>query len=152
MVTNMRPIDFKGRNWFKVSEAIRKRDNYRCYACGGSESLSVHHIKPRREGGKSIPRNLVTLCNSCHNKAEEAENTWLWIQLHKYRREKTPIKFNVNNRPDVPLEMGQHLSFDKSIGKWRIWGRDKLGIYSIEIDPSWDSRVMEAGVPYGLEA
>jgi len=35
-------------------------------------------------------------------------------------------------RPKVHLLFGQHLSQDKD-GTWKVWGRDGLGVYAIEV-------------------
>ncbi|HGY89794.1 MAG TPA: AAA family ATPase [Planctomycetes bacterium] len=45
---------------------ILARDGHRCRNCGLKTSLHAHHIRPRSEGGPTTPRNLVTLCTSCH--------------------------------------------------------------------------------------
>ena len=62
------------RNNSRLSEKLRldilTRDGYRCYICGGEDSLEVHHIIPRKLGGKHIAENLVTLCVGCHRSVE----------------------------------------------------------------------------------
>ena len=35
----------------------------------------------------------------------------------------------------IRLRPGEHISREKGI--WRIWGRDKLGVYSIELGDQW---------------
>ena len=70
-------------NWHEISEQIKKRDNYQCQECklqfshetrkvkdvrGKWQTLGVHH-KDRRPMN-SDPQNLITLCSSCHCKAE----------------------------------------------------------------------------------
>jgi 5-methylcytosine-specific restriction endonuclease McrA len=74
--------------WQKLQSAILRRDKYRCQDCGldfkgrrrkvfdaglkkgrggyRQESLEVHHIIPRFEGGSDHPGNLKTLCPRCH--------------------------------------------------------------------------------------
>jgi len=37
-------------------------------------------------------------------------------------------------RPKLHLLFGQHLAQDKD-GTWKVWGRDKLGVYAIEVSP-----------------
>ena len=71
----------RGPYWQKIKRAIRKRDSYTCQHCGIHESnltsdlfLHVHHIVPYRkfesheEANKET--NLITLCPSCHRKAD----------------------------------------------------------------------------------
>ena len=53
-----------------LKEIVKKRDNYRCYICGKETNLHVHHIIPRDEGGKHIPRKSITLCGGCHRSIE----------------------------------------------------------------------------------
>ncbi len=62
---------------------IWKRDEYRCRSCGGEARLSVHHCKPRAQGGRNDAENLVLLCDPCHDAIEglrldskEAEGWW----------------------------------------------------------------------------
>lgn len=41
-----------------------------CPHCREHEIESVHHIMPRKHGGKLIPENIIFLCFKCHNKVE----------------------------------------------------------------------------------
>jgi 5-methylcytosine-specific restriction endonuclease McrA len=74
--------------WDRMKAAVLRRDRYRCQDCGTDfdgrrrrvwdsslhrgrgghrwESLEVHHIIPRAEGGGDHPGNLKTLCPACH--------------------------------------------------------------------------------------
>lgn len=74
--------------WDRMKSAVLRRDRYRCQDCGlvfgrrrrkvydpalrrgrGGyrwESLEVHHIIPRSDGGSDHPGNLKTLCPACH--------------------------------------------------------------------------------------
>lgn len=79
-------VYYYGPNWPKQSEKTRERDNHRCCYCGITQKkarrkLDVHHIKPLQDFNY-IPdenenykqantlTNLITLCQSCHMKAE----------------------------------------------------------------------------------
>lgn len=79
-------VDF-GVNWHIQRDLAYKRDNGMCQHCGLTESqsvkkygarCSVHHIEKRRafkERGEAIENaniltNLITLCASCHHRAE----------------------------------------------------------------------------------
>jgi DEAD/DEAH box helicase domain-containing protein len=80
------PTDY-GPSWAKARDATRARDGYLCRQCGSPEKESrahaVHHIRPFREFGY-IPGenhydrlanqldNLITLCSTCHHRAESA--------------------------------------------------------------------------------
>jgi len=71
------PNDY-GPGWNRLREAVRIRDGYRCQVCGAAESRNrphdVHHKVPFRQylspSEANRMDNLVTLCPSCHHKAE----------------------------------------------------------------------------------
>lgn len=66
--------------WTEKSLQLRRRDEFAkikkkllslvetlCYTCGDAATVR-HHIIPICKGGLNISRNLVPLCNCCHNK------------------------------------------------------------------------------------
>ncbi|GGK74406.1 HNH endonuclease [Haloarcula sebkhae] len=62
-----------GGEWRLARAQALRRDQYRCQHCDRREGkwgtdLHVHHIQPTRKGGSHELENLVTLCNSCHNR------------------------------------------------------------------------------------
>ncbi len=74
-----------GPGWSRQRDLARARDGYRCHVCGTPEqgrAHDVHHKTPfrsfRDEGGQidfqtaNRLENLVTLCPSCHRRAETA--------------------------------------------------------------------------------
>ncbi len=83
----LRPNDY-GPNWQQQRQLVLQRDDYRCRTCGaaGGTNLHIHHIRPFREYGY-IPGenenyraankvdNLITLCPSCHRRAEAGQQT-----------------------------------------------------------------------------
>jgi DEAD/DEAH box helicase domain-containing protein len=76
------PNDY-GPEWTKIRDRVRARDGYCCQVCGAAENgrqHDVHHKIPLRQfktlNGLDLvqahrPDNLVTLCSSCHRKAEQ---------------------------------------------------------------------------------
>ena len=73
----------KSISWANISKAVLLRDNYTCRICDQSSfttvgsvtdfdqvhlDVQVHHIVPRKDGGKDTFKNLITLCESCHHK------------------------------------------------------------------------------------
>ena len=78
---------FKSYGWQyqksnRLDENIRKavilRDGGKCMECGRSGCrLEVHHIKPRRSNGSDTLGNLITLCESCHQKTEGKEELYM---------------------------------------------------------------------------
>lgn len=93
----LRPNDY-GPNWQQQRQKALQRDDYRCQTCGAGPDfvghdrpqsglgLHVHHIRPFRDFGY-VPEqnesylqanrldNLITLCASCHRRAEEGQRT-----------------------------------------------------------------------------
>jgi hypothetical protein len=53
-----------------MRKQARMRDGNRCRNCGANAKLSVHHIVKARNGGRDTLDNLVTLCASCHRRAD----------------------------------------------------------------------------------
>ena len=52
-----------------VREYVLWRDRHQCQntKCDPADPLlTVHHIRPRRNGGSDRPANLITLCQTCH--------------------------------------------------------------------------------------
>lgn len=51
--------------------AIIRRDNFQCRYCGATGKagavLEVDHVIPRSRGGRDVPQNLVTACESCNS-------------------------------------------------------------------------------------
>ncbi|MCB0035267.1 MAG: DUF1998 domain-containing protein, partial [Anaerolineales bacterium] len=82
----LRPNDY-GPNWQHQRQKALSRDNYTCRTCGavkGDTVLHIHHIRPFREYGyvrgqnehyKEANKldNLITLCPSCHRRAEQGQ-------------------------------------------------------------------------------
>jgi ribosomal protein S27AE len=62
--------------WARISERVFKRDRYECQRCGRESSLTVHHLKPRAEGGREVLNNLLTLCSPCHD--------WVEVNLEQF--------------------------------------------------------------------
>ena len=66
-----------GPYWNRLRQKILLRDNYTCRSCGKTFDMSelhVHHLQPFRTFADPAmanqASNLVTLCASCHHKAE----------------------------------------------------------------------------------
>jgi DEAD/DEAH box helicase domain-containing protein len=83
------PNDY-GPDWPEVRAAARERDGYHCRQCGAPEregrAHDVHHLRPFREFGyvpgenrndrqANALDNLITLCSTCHHRAEAARGT-----------------------------------------------------------------------------
>lgn len=62
-------------SWNKTRGQIRERDQHTCQMCGRSRkengrALSVHHLIPIMSGGTHASELLMSLCRSCHQRAE----------------------------------------------------------------------------------
>jgi hypothetical protein len=52
-----------------IKENLLKKNNYKCFSCGGSISFnnsSIDHIIPLSNGGTNNEDNLALLCNKCN--------------------------------------------------------------------------------------
>jgi hypothetical protein len=61
--------------FWNVREYVLYRDSHKCQApkCNHKDKiLNVHHIVSRQTGGNR-PNNLITLCETCHNKHHKGE-------------------------------------------------------------------------------
>ena len=47
-------------------------------------ALTVHHIKPRKEGGSDSQKNLISLCGRCHDITEF--NNFNYKQIIHYHK------------------------------------------------------------------
>lgn len=98
----------KSLKWPMVSKAVLIRDGYSCRVCGRSDftnfstadqynkvhlAVQVHHIVPKKNGGKDTFRNLITLCEDCHRKTFSNDYSGLPVsgQTSIYRFEKRVI-------------------------------------------------------------
>jgi hypothetical protein len=59
-----------------LKEIVRKRDSYVCYICENSKELEIHHILPRKLGGRNEVDNLITLCVKCHRHIETGNKVY----------------------------------------------------------------------------
>lgn len=64
---------------YLVKSRVLQRDNFTCQNIDPkvkchSKELTIHHFKHKRNGGKDIERNLITICKSCHNRFNKAKS------------------------------------------------------------------------------
>lgn len=69
------PTQIKRKFKDSISDKIRwkiwERDNFTCKKCGSRKFLQVDHIFPESKGGKTILKNLQTLCEQCNQKKKD---------------------------------------------------------------------------------
>lgn len=68
--TNARFTRLKTKTWEEIRKEVISRDNHACRICGGINQLIVHHITAWVITKDDSPKNLITLCRSCHHKVE----------------------------------------------------------------------------------
>ena len=64
------------------------RDKFRCGYCGSRQQLTVDHVIPASQGGKTTFENCITACRSCNNK--------------KGRRTPSEAKMYLSHQPYAP--------------------------------------------------
>ena len=67
----------QGTLFNELQQCIRDRDHNKCqnpYCSGRYKSLETHHIDSNTKNND--PRNLITLCKSCHEKANKSKYRW----------------------------------------------------------------------------
>lgn len=96
----------------KLRMQVFKRDKWRCCICGRRPidntdvELHTHHIRPWADGGVTIDRNLITLCQTCHGGLsphyERALHRMViteqpgWSAAHLAQRHDFAIRYNAN--------------------------------------------------------
>ena len=56
--------------WKKLRDKALERDENRCYTCKSTADLNIHHIIPWSVKKLNMDWNLISLCRSCHQRAE----------------------------------------------------------------------------------
>jgi hypothetical protein len=108
---------------------VANRDGRCCFICRSNGHMQPHHIKARADGGGNAPRNLILVCNSCHDTIEGQE----WGEIQRYRallREERSARKPPSRKPSTSLLPGEHLAFSDKERCWKVWGTDAFGVYS----------------------
>jgi len=74
---------------------IYRRDNNTCQYCGrrpGTKELSIDHVLPRAQGGKTTGENVVVACTDCN--AKKADRTPEQAKMKLLKKPKKP-KYNL---------------------------------------------------------
>lgn len=70
--------ELRNSQWWKI-----KRSEGRCYYCGQKfdpEELTMDHLLPLSQGGRSEKANIVPCCKDCNNKKKNLL-PWEWQKL-----------------------------------------------------------------------
>lgn len=79
---------YRKKEWFTFRDKILKRDEYKCYKCGNTNNLQVHHHVPYVKNKKPWEYELeecITLCKGCHAKEHkliEPTSGWELIEIN----------------------------------------------------------------------
>lgn len=85
-------MDYNSKRWEDVRKRILRRDGYMCQECKRfgrmREGSHVHHIFPAEhyEELRYKDWNLITLCQSCHNKMHDRDTHELSVAGEHLRR------------------------------------------------------------------
>ena len=60
-------------DWKQRRARILKRDKYQCSMCGTGMNLRVHHVRYPDVLGEESDDDLITVCDSCHEKIHNAD-------------------------------------------------------------------------------
>ena len=104
-----------------VRDFVYQRDKYRCRYCGRTpDPLTVDHVYPKKEGGKSMPGNLVTACMECNNRKGTSVGIWPY-----------PIDYfdNTSNAMENAMRLSVTSYQVESVLSWYYRLR-KIGLYS----------------------
>jgi hypothetical protein len=94
--------DLNKSRWQTIRKQVRMRDGNRCRNCGATARLSVHHIVKARNGGRDTLDNLVTLCASCHRRADAKPKAGFFTAgvTSRASGELTPVEHPFRPSPD----------------------------------------------------
>lgn len=81
-------------------DRVKRRDNETCRWCGTTDGVQIHHVRYRSEGGPDTPRNLISLCATCHERAHSNKRkyqpillVWLWLFYAEENEVTVPAAF-----------------------------------------------------------
>ena len=104
--------EFEGKN---RRAKVLWRDNYTCQKCKSKDILQTHHIVWKSKGGTDTLKNLITLCEDCHD------------DLHKG-------KFKLNIKPKL-FQYPQYLQQ----GKWYLLDLLKKKYQEVKVCFGWQT-------------
>ena len=89
------------------------RDDYTCAycgECGDRQTMTVDHVRPRRQGGRSTWDNLVAACSLCNGRKRDRTPEEARMPLRVKPREPQHIPYVVIQRHTAPNEWIKCLS------------------------------------------
>lgn len=91
--------------WGDLRMYVFRRDKYRCNKCHkvfrDEKKLDAHHVEWRENGGSDNPKNLVTVCEPCHDKIHgDTDTNSDQRREHTSKAIKTKNKIEQQDRKD----------------------------------------------------
>lgn len=75
----------------RVKRAVWERDGHACIMCGSPDAKPNAHYIARSHSGLGVERNIVTLCNDCHNRYDQsADRRYIHEEIKAYLMSQYP--------------------------------------------------------------
>lgn len=122
----------KGRQkgFYNVKAFVLSRDGHNCQECKGKKKdsrLHVHHIKFRSNGGSDNPDNLITLCESCHDKLHARKDAQKY-SLGKFKASNLINTKGATQMSTICAYLRKSIAFTEVYGFETKWNRERLGL------------------------
>lgn len=127
---------FKGVYWY-FSEYRGKKPNF-CPTCYVHDSLTKHHIIPKKNGGKGILGNYFYICRPCHDKVHNMLSKKERIELYLVDHPNTDedelmCLFNASRETVIEVLHPELYAIQKKKYEDRLNDRISRGINMLEI-------------------
>ena len=103
----------------------------KCFICKNTPT-SAHHIIPRAEGGTDDERNIIYVCEKCHN-IIEGKNWNETMAFKKEFLEDQQLLSMIPKNRSILLKDKRLIELDKNRKEWRIWEKIPGGLKSTVI-------------------
>lgn len=98
------------QRWKAKRLSILKRDNYTCISCSSKNNLHVHHLKYTGFAWEAPDTDLVTVCNTCHQKIHDKP-----VQVKHTNLGKFHMSYNYTLRKAIDLSGEAFITIAKLI-------------------------------------
>jgi hypothetical protein len=105
-------IDYlRSDTWQRLRSERLKIDGYKCQRCGRPFDLQVHHLYYPLELGTEDPyRDLITLCDMCHETVEQQKTDYKTNLRHKQEVQKTDWRMRRERELNLINHVIKHLA------------------------------------------
>lgn len=102
------------KNGVKFSRVnVLQRDMWKCQYCGKkftSRELNYDHVKPRKQGGKTVWENIVSSCYPCNTRKADRTPEQAGMRL-----------LSIPKKPRTLPLMGEEIDLDTSPDEWAFF-------------------------------